>query len=340
MAILSLTTITGFASMGYLFNDLFDIKKDALAGKRNFLAGKSSMLILLLFSVSAAFVFVPWIYLPKTNLSFILIGAQLLLFIVYSAPPVRLKERGLAGIVTDALYAHGLPPVLAAYTFWLASRSLFLSPDILLLFAWQTLAGVRNILLHQFDDITADKIAGSKNFVAGLPASTFHLLLKWLIVVELLLSIIFFGVILPSNSLFAICMLLIPALSATVFMLFREKNTGDFLNSSRKFFPNNIYEKWLPVAYLILLSAGDIRFVVLLIIHLVLFNFNFYIQLADKLYGRYKSVAFKGILIDIKVLLSYPVNYFIYYLLRIFGIDLKKENTSAAAYFQKKLGKK
>ena len=41
LSVLSLITISGFASMGYLFNDLFDIEKDAAAGKSNFLAGKS-----------------------------------------------------------------------------------------------------------------------------------------------------------------------------------------------------------------------------------------------------------------------------------------------------------
>ncbi len=50
LALLSITTIIGFASFGYLVNDLFDIKKDTKAGKKNFLAGKPTPLVILFFN--------------------------------------------------------------------------------------------------------------------------------------------------------------------------------------------------------------------------------------------------------------------------------------------------
>jgi len=340
LAVLSLTTITGFASMGYLFNDLFDIEKDTLAGKRNFLAGKSSLATLVFFLASAVFVLLPWWFLPKNKFSFILIGVQFGLFIIYSAPPIRLKERGLAGIITDALYAHGIPAILAAYTFALAAHYVFPTADIFVLFAWQTVAGFRNILIHQAEDLEADKKAGSKNFVTGMESEDFYSALKCLIGVELLLCISFFGVLCSGNLLFAVCMAVILALSITVLILFRHQTMPRFLNSLWRYFPNNLYEKWLPAVYLALLTLGDAWFVILLILHFGIFNFNVYVQLADKLYGVWKSIAFKGMLISLKIWFSYPVNYFIYYLLRLFGVDLKKENISALDYLRKRLGRK
>jgi hypothetical protein len=336
LSLLSLTTITGFAGMGYLFNDLFDIEKDKQAGKRNFLAGKSALVVITLFLVSAIFVFVPWWFLPKNKFSIILIGVQLTLFIVYSAPPVRLKERGLAGIVTDSLYAHGIPPVLAAYTFSLAAGYTFATTAIAVLFAWQTTAGFRNILIHQWEDLEADEKSGSKNFVARIGAEKFYPAVKWLIEAELVLAIAFFKVLCNINLCFLTCTILIAALTLAVLMLYRNKTIPEFLNGLWRYFPNNVYEKWFPVAYLILLSFADLRFIILLVLHLLLFNFDFYVQSADKLYGSWKSVAFKGLLVTFKIWLSYPVNYFIYYLFRIFGVDLKKENLSAGEYLKRR----
>lgn len=159
-------------------------------------------------------------------------------------------------------------------------------------------------------------------------------------VLEWLLCLTFFTTLLSVNPLFAICLLVILVLSASGFMLFMEKDAPQFLDSTWSFFPNSIYEKWLPLTYLVILSASDIRFVILLAVHLTIFNFDFYIQGADRLYGRWRSISFKGNLITVRIILSYPANYFIYYLLRIFGVDLKKENITALEYFKKRLGVK
>jgi hypothetical protein len=340
LAILSFTTIAGFASMGYLFNDLFDIKKDALAGKRNFLADKSVPAILFLFLVSATFVFAPWYFLPKTSFSFILIEVQLSLFIIYSAPPIRLKERGAAGIITDALYAHGLPSFLAVYTFSLAAVKAFPTPDIIVLLIWQTISGVRNIVLHQWSDLEADKKSGSKNFVAGLSQTRIHLLIRGLTTTELLCSLFFFGNLVHLSLWFIICLSVILGLSAWAVFLYDKMGVSAFFASDWRFFPNNVYEKWLPVAYLAILSISDLRFLLLLFFHQALFNFSLYQHIGDWLYGRWKSIPFKGHLITVRIFLSYPGNYLIYYVFRIFGVDLKKENTSALAYFRKHRGGK
>jgi len=340
LSLLSLTTITGFASMGYLFNDLFDIEKDRLAGKSNFLADKPAALVTLFFLISAAFVFAPWWFLPKNNFSYVLIGTQLLLFIVYSAPPVRLKERGLAGIITDALYAHGLPPVLAAYTFALAADHPFSNKAIAILFAWQTIAGFRNILIHQWEDAEADEKSGSKNLAATIGSSKFYDAIKWLILIEVALALAFFTALCLTNLWFVACSIIIVALTSTVLILYRNQTVSQFLSSLWRYFPNNVYEKWLPVIYLALLSSADVRFIILLILHLLLFNFDFYIQTSDKVYGAWKSVAFKGTLITVKIWLSYPVNYFIYYSFRVLGVDLKKKNISAAGYLKSRLNGK
>jgi len=337
LALLSLATISGFASLGYLLNDFFDREKDARAGKKNFLAGKSPLLVILFFLISISFLLLPWKFLPFDNFSAALIISQVLLFLIYSIPPVRLKERGLAGIITDALYAHSLPVVLAAYTFSLAAERAFPVFPVILLFAWQTLTGVRNILIHQADDLRSDKKSGEKNFVPEIYPKPFHSIVKYLIFSELLFSLVFFGMLTFSQPLFLICMVAIFIVSALV-ALFHEKGVEQLLKGGWKFFPNNLFEKWLPPSVLIALSVIDNRFIAILLLHLALFNFDFYTQMAMRvalpLVYLVKDVVLRVIAL-FRIASAALLNHSIYYCFLIFGVDLKKENSSALDYLRK-----
>ena len=340
LSILSLTTIIGFASFGYLFNDLFDIEKDAIAGKSNFLSGKSLSFKILLFLISAGFTLLPWVYLPKNDFSLVLILLQLLMFALYSIPPIRLKERGIAGIVTDSFYAHSVPVLLAAYTYSLAAGKAFFTLDILLLFLWQTLSGLRNIVLHQIEDMEADKKSGSNNFISGLPEVKVNGLLKGLIFFELFFCLFLFTILSIYNLFFLISLIVILVLAMAGYTELRGKNMDEFLVSGKRFFPNGIYERWLPPVILFSLGFCNPWFFGVMLVHLAIFNFNFYIQAADKAYGQWKSIPIKGKFIKLRVFLSYPVNYTLYYTFKIFSVDLKSQNMSAATFLLSKFGKK
>ena len=340
LSLLSLTTITGFASFGYLCNDLFDIEKDILAGKKNFLAGKSLIFTITIFILSAVFIFLPWGFLPKNEVSFILIAAQLLLFALYSIPPVRLKERGVAGIIADALYAHSIPVFLAAYTYALAAGKSFFTIDVLFLFLWQSVSGVRNILLHQLEDREADKKSGVRNLVSGLSTPQLSRLLSVLIVAELALCIFLFATLATYNPLFLIIVFVVIALTSADYRIFLRTLNFDFIPDNLRFFPNNIYEKWFPPVILFLLGFLNSWFFGVLFVHLALFNFDFYVQLFDKAIGQWKSVPVKGKFITLRILISYPVNNAIYYTFRVFSVDLKRRNMSATAFLLSKFGLK
>jgi hypothetical protein len=335
LALLSLCTIAGFASFGYLVNDLFDIKQDVLSGKTNFLAGKSLGFITILFLSSFCVIFCPWFFLPANALSFLLIALQLSLFIIYSVPPFRLKERGIAGIVIDSLYAHALPPVLAAYTFSLAANKPFPGPELVFLFAWQFSGGIRNILLHQAEDIPADKKSGAKNFAATMSYPGLMFALKYLIIAEIFFCLAFLLLLSLSNPFFGPCILTVLGIAAIASSLFNKHGVEDMLRSKWKYFPNNLYEKWLPLLFLSLLCISDKLFISVLVLHIVLFN----LQLLENVYQAAKSLLVMAA-DDIFAAGSVIVNYAIYYGLRLFGINLKKERSSAIAYFKKQWGKK
>lgn len=334
LSLSSVTTIAGFASAGYLINDFFDREKDAIAGKKNFLHDKSPALITFLLLCALVMVFAPWLYLPFTKYSVYLIIAELTLFVLYSLPPVRLKERAWAGVLADACYAHTLPVLLAVYTFSLAAQKTLPVWATCLLLAWQMLNGVRNILLHQFDDKEADLRAGTKNLVAGIATDTFHLLLVVLVVIELVLSLLFFGSLAVTNLNFFACIFLLLVWGIVMGVKFRTADAHSMMKTHWRYFPNNVYEKWLPPIVLGILSLADRRFLIILLIHVLLYNAELYTETYKVLFPAIRDAWTKHIRVFLRSATSAMVNYPIYFLFLLFGVDLKKENRSAIDYLK------
>ena len=341
LSVLSIAVIMGFASFGYIVNDFFDKEKDRQAGKKNFLLGRSTTYQLGVVLLSLTFVFLPWIYLPSSVYSYVLIVVQLFLFLIYSAPPLRLKEKGAIGLIVDALYAHAVPVVLAAYTFLLASGHRVPWLGLTLLFVWQGANGIRNILLHQSEDIDADILSQTKNYTASLSEKTRHKVLLSVLFFELIVSALFFTNIAMGQMQIGSCLLLVFAFYLWVFLKF-NMDTSKMLHSTWRYFPNNVYEKWLPALYLVLLSFHSTYFILFLLLHLAIFNFDFYRHVAKAIYLSVRWTE-PHLVTPVKDFIikyvSLFVNYLIYYALLLFGIDLKKENMSARNYFKKRSGK-
>ncbi|MBS1618766.1 MAG: UbiA family prenyltransferase [Bacteroidetes bacterium] len=341
LALLSLAVIAGFASLGYLINDLFDLDKDKAAGKRNFLLGKSLVLRTGLFILSLALTLAPWLYLPADRISFLLIGLELTLFVVYSYPPIRLKERGALGILTDALYAHAVPVALAAYTFALAGAP---APQwyipLAFLLSWQLLAGMRNILVHQYEDAEADTATGTRTYVMHADHKKIFTALRWLCSAELSCVLLFFAVMGVDQWRLALGAVLVFFLALQDFFWYAFLLREDIPEAPLRYFPNHIYEQWLPVFYLVLLSMDDRWFLVVLILHITLFNARLYVLSADAMQHGYRAIPFIriwfGLWLPVRTFVSAVINYTIYYTLLLFGIDLRKENMSAVDYFKRK----
>jgi glycosyltransferase involved in cell wall biosynthesis len=164
----SVITIVGIGACGHVVNDLFDIKSDRQAGKRNRMSGFSPLgrVGVLLFFLAVALL--PWLVLPWDMGSVYLMGAEFLLLIIYAIPPIRLKERALLGVFADGLYAYAIPSVLAAYTYFLIGQSEPDYPLLLLLFSWQWLLGIHGILIHQVSDYKNDLAVGANTFAVSV----------------------------------------------------------------------------------------------------------------------------------------------------------------------------
>ncbi|MBL4707201.1 MAG: UbiA family prenyltransferase [Flavobacteriales bacterium] len=268
-----ITTI-GFLGIGYLSNDLSDRKKDQLAQKDNSLQNLKSWQITLLYLLFLCLALLPWKYLPLDRISFLLICLEFVLFLIYSFPPFRLKERKVLGLIADSLYAHTIPALLASWTFYLLIDKSYpkFTEFAIALFCWQFVSGFRNILSHQIKDYQNDINSGTKTWVTHIGLKKASQILKKILVPLEFITLLFFLVILQLEIIYILPIALIYWLFA--FQQFKKKEQ-DKSEPEIKHFTNlmldDFYIKWLPLITLsgIIFILTEVRTV--LFIHLLLF---------------------------------------------------------------------
>jgi 4-hydroxybenzoate polyprenyltransferase len=316
------------ASFGYLINDLYDSKTDALAGKNNQTTG---LHFLFKFFISASLIFVQlgsfvfilffqkvsiwWIILPLINI---------LLFILYSHPAFRLKEKPYSDIVTDSLYAHVLPLLI---TYIAVSGNINTNQVVLLavIFLWSFIAGLRNIIEHQLIDFEFDKKSGMINFIHFKGYSTGERYIQLTKSAEFIVFLIFISITAYYQVYFSFAFLIV---GVTIFMLlplgenilgqlskYRNMNTlvdyrllyesGIFLASAFTFFfTNNWLFLWIVPLQLILFKNESLRLFLMFIWHRLILGVLYY--------GIINFLIYK-IVLKIWILFKIFVNYTIYY---------------------------
>jgi 4-hydroxybenzoate polyprenyltransferase len=312
----------GFSASGFLINEYFDIEYDRQAGKKNFLSGLSGVVIFLLVTLGLVLALIPWIHLPANNFSKGLIITELLLFILYSATGIRLKEIWFLSGIADSLYAYVIPLTLSFNTFYLYSGnqiipSLFLS---FLLFCF-FLVGYRNYLFHQIQDLEND----SKTKNLTLPKKFGIAFSKNVIVLLIIFEIILFPLSVyfgfkSKKILILLCAIYFCYLLCHFIFFLLRRNVN--LN-----FNNSFYQVIMPVFFLIWLVFSDLIWGIVLAIHSIILipafiREKFFLSL----YILYRQLIFSP--------LSVIVNQLIYYLFCLMGVDLIKEKKSAAEYLK------
>ncbi len=273
---LFLGTSVGTAAFGHLLNDLTDLASDRAAGVRRPLhaLAPATRLGLVLLALAAAIA--PWLWLPRDAWNLSAFALELALLAAYSLPPLRLKERGLAGVVADALYGHALPMVVVLATFRLATgldRPWFraLAGALVL---WKLAQGLCGALVGQIRGRRADRRSGTRTWVARVGPRR---ALGW--VNRLLLP-------LQGIAFLAVCALVAwrhPwfAPAYPLFLAGRLWEIRRVWRKPRSFFRrsypgyvllNDFHELWMPLLLLVPLLARDAAFAALLAAHLLLFR--------------------------------------------------------------------
>lgn len=339
LLVCSLITSVGFAALGYFINEFFDKKDDYLAGKLNKLALISPNKQIILLLVILSFTFSPWFFLPKSGLSFLLMAIQILLFIVYSSPPFRLKKNWLAATIIDSLYAYVVPFVLSSYTYHLFSlqtpRSSLLYVILVVYAVTLFLVGMRNITIHNINDVFNDKRLGILTLPRRLGVVATNNYLITSIYLEFLLSAILCCLLSSYNLLFLVGV----GMVALQLYTFTQKQyvlkNGILVNKPTRHAPDKLFQLLFPLLFLVNLLFYNPLWLILLLFHLTIFiPINTYKPI--KSWAVRVKIGLHKLRIQLKHLLSLVINYSIYFVFLLFGVNLIKEKKSAWHYIKTK----
>ncbi|MDO9551125.1 UbiA family prenyltransferase [Rhodonellum sp.] len=152
-----------------LINDYTDLEEDLQAGKtnrlQNFSVRQRKLLILGSVGIIALFIYL----LRDFSMGIGFFIAAQLSYTCYSFPPIRLKARGIYGVMADTFGAHVFP---AIGMFVFLAEYLSQSVDwmaVLLLGGWSFIYGLRGILSHQYLDRDHDERVGVNTFACQFP---------------------------------------------------------------------------------------------------------------------------------------------------------------------------
>ena len=255
------------AIIGYYLNDLFDIKDDLLAHKFNFVAAQTTTFKLLFPILIIAIIFLFYLYLNRfcnlfeQQIFFSFFSLNVLLFMVYSIPPLRLKSNPIASLIIDALYSGTIFYIMAFILVQKATNDNYLI--LLLIFSFGFLRGVRNYLSHIVIDFDNDLKAKHQSLATKFGKLKIQIIANTMYPFELLFIALFVYFTIPK--------LIIPALILLVIFFIKwlfsiTQNKANYLSSL-----NDLYEIWLPLLLLLNVVYLNHSLYILLIIHTILF---------------------------------------------------------------------
>ena len=281
----ALTSLCAVAAYGHVVNDLCDVDADASAGKPNAMAGRGPIARLVATALPLLLAVVPLALIPVSTLALAILVANIVVPTIYSAPPIRLKERHLWGVVADAAGAHVLPTWFIIAVF-LSRDTLTPAPMLWVVVAatlWTLAVGLRGIVNHMLDDLERDQRAGVSTWVHGLAGRRVTFVSRGLLVIEL-------------PALAGLLLLIYPSLPAALWVLalfsgleLLKVAAGWRAPSSthargvrpyQPFSNNTFHELWLPASLAIDLARADPAYVALPVAFLACFWRNAVVEWA------------------------------------------------------------
>ena len=280
-----LCCVSCVAAYGHVVNDWCDIADDERAGKPNAMRGirpgrRAALcagLVVAGFALLAPF--------SDAWPARIALAVNYVWPTLYSIPRVRLKERGLLGVLTDAAGSH-ITPTLFAF----ACVGMFVPapPNVAVLTAfvlWATVLGIKGILYHQIADKANDEMAGVATFAASFDAKKFSAVLtRYNLALELPVSMFLTVVLTAFLPLAVAALFMYLVLEGTKYALgfeFAVSADARLRRASVPFANEMFYTFWLPLAAAVQLALQSASFAWLPILHCLLFRVQLAVQLGD-----------------------------------------------------------
>lgn len=241
-----------FLAYGYAVNDYSDLEIDKLAGKKKLIAEIpriKTLVLLIALVLLGIIVLLPYYQDRKVIVAVVLCY---MLGTAYSVAPIRLKERGIAGLLVSAIAQRSLPALVIAAV-WDSVNIITMGWAFLGL-----LVGTRYILIHQYQDMNADIKSGVYTF-ANKNSGVITELIRWILMAEIVtVSLLSFSIVL-STSGFVIIIVGYVLYSVWYYLLYKRFIGVPSLTSFIHVPLSDLYIIFLPIGLLLFLSIDDIR---------------------------------------------------------------------------------
>jgi 1,4-dihydroxy-2-naphthoate octaprenyltransferase len=265
-ALLGLALAAVFVS---LINDLSDLDLDRRSGKPNRLAGRTGVGVAAVVATVLAMAALAVLVWREHPLDLALYAGVCAAFTLYSVPPLRLKLRGLPGVLADAAGAHVLPHLLMVAVVLGDGRRPFAGTWVWAVGVWSAAYGVRGALWHQLSDLGSDRAVGAGTFARRHPAAARDLVVRVALPVELVALVV---VMVLSRSPLPFAML---ALYAAV--VAEAQRRGSFLltmlpaGAGYRILLHDFYAAYFAIGFLLAATLRNPEDVVIVAAHLLLF---------------------------------------------------------------------
>ena len=169
--------VGSYLAIGYFVNDLSDLSADRKVGKDREIHHMTQRGKLVLGLVLCGINILSLYFMRQQHALLFLAGviSSYLAMLGYSLPPLRLKERGLLGVITAAAAQRTLPAAVLASTIETIPFS------VPLYLALLTVNGLRWILIHQTLDLENDGAAGINTYAIQKSARKLRSLMTYII---------------------------------------------------------------------------------------------------------------------------------------------------------------
>lgn len=278
-------SVSCVATYGHVVNDAFDVEQDRLAGRRNALAERSWTTRI---ALALAFLVLGFLPAPIANYSataLLLLALNYIWPTLYSMPLIRLKERRLAGVISDAMGSHITPTLFALAVFGGISGDQGRVAFPLLITLWAAALGIKGILHHQVADRDSDMRSGTVTLATTTrPERIRQFLIRFNLQVELPLSAALVLLISEWCPLAVVALAIYCAAEAAKYLLgFKFSLSADAggARPSVPFANEMFYVVWLPMAAAIQLVVRDPVWWWLPLLHAAVFYPTVLLQLND-----------------------------------------------------------
>ena len=283
-AIFLLSSLVVGAIYVSVINDITDLEEDIASGKSNRVQQIPEKYRWIIPGICILLGFVFGYFMYPDMLSCFLYLLSWVVFSLYSIKPIRLKNRGILGVLADGCGSHVFTSLLMVSSMSYVTNQKIDWVWFTAVGIWALTYGLRGILWHQFSDRENDIKVNLNTYASKIRPEDFKTKAGFLIFIELTsLSVILYKI----NQLLPIIGLALYLL--LLFLRYRINKTQIITilkNNDRPFqiLMADYYQMFFPISLLITASLINYYDLMVLGVHIFLFPFVLWLAIYDYLF--------------------------------------------------------